>query len=120
MTIDFVLVSEATFVVMAFVTDAFDMVSFVTIVFDMVSFFTIVFVMVPFVAVTLDVAAFVLVAAATFVVMTFFTVVAFAFDVVATVGAGAGGCWGCVTVMSKSNKSIRHGIIVHNTILTKA
>ena len=120
MTIDFVLVSEATFVVMAFVTDAFDMVSFVTIVFDMVSFFTIVFVMVPFVAVTLDVAAFVLVAAATFVVMTFFTVVAFAFDVVATVVAGAGGCWGCVTVMSKSNKSIRHGIIVHNTILTKA
>ena len=120
MTIDFVLVSEATFVVMAFVTDAFDMVSFVTIVFDMVSFFTIVFVMVPFVAVTLDVAAFVLVAAATFVVMTFFTVVAFAFDVVATVGAMAGGCWGSVTVMSKSNKSIRHGIIVHNTILTKA
>ena len=120
MTIDFVLVSEATFVVMAFVTEAFDMVSFVTIVFDMVSFFTIVFVMVPFVAVTLDVAAFVLVAAATFVVMTFFTVVAFAFDVVATVGAGAGGCWGCVAVMSKSNKSIRHGIIVHNTILTKA
>ena len=120
MTIDFVLVSEATFVVMAFITDAFDMVSFVTIVFDMVSFFTIVFVMVPFVAVTLDVAAFVLVAAATFVVMTFFTVVAFAFDVVATVGAGAGGCWGCVAVMSKSNKSIRHGIIVHNIILTKA
>ena len=106
LTIEFVLVSAATFVVMAFVTDAFDMVSFVTIV----------FVMVPFVAVTLVVAAFVLVTAATFVVMAFAAVVAVAFDVVATVAAG--GCWGCVAVMSVSNKSIRHGIMVHNTILT--